>query len=116
MRSARSPRGRSPSPQGAESGAMTAPTRPLPPGLAALEGLFLVSLPPRGRADRAKQKRTVADLRGAMTAVEAIAAKEGRLPEASSMNDLAKLLEPAYVPRLPRADAWGTRFATRLGT
>jgi len=75
--------------------------------LAALEGAFLASLPPRGSADRAKQKRTVADLRSAMTAVESFAAKEGRYPEASSIDDLARLLEPGFVPRLPRVDAWG---------
>lgn len=75
--------------------------------LAALEGFFLASLPPRGSVDRAKQKRTVADLRSAMTAVESFSAKEGRTPEVSSMDDLARLLEPAFIPRLPRVDAWG---------
>jgi hypothetical protein len=75
--------------------------------LAALEGAFLASLPPRGSADRAKQKRTVADLRSAMTAVESFAAREGRYPEASSIDELARLLEPGFIPRLPRVDAWG---------
>lgn len=75
--------------------------------LAALEGTFLASLPPRGSADRARQKRTVAEMRSAMTAIESFAAKEGRYPEASSMEALARLLEPAHVARLPRVDAWG---------
>ena len=42
-----------------------------------------------------------------MTAIESFAAREGRYPGGSSMDDLAGLLEPAFVPRLPRTDAWG---------
>jgi hypothetical protein len=75
--------------------------------LFALEVGVLATLPPRGNVDRARQKRTVADLRNAMTAVESFAAKEGRYPEASSIEELARLLEPDHVARLPRVDAWG---------
>ena len=75
--------------------------------LLALEVGVLATLPARGSADKGKQKRTMADLRSAMTAVEAYAAKEGAYPPTSSMDDLAKLLEPASIERLPRTDAWG---------
>ncbi len=42
-----------------------------------------------------------------MTAVEAYAAREGAYPSSAPMDDLAKVLEPAFIARLPRADAWG---------
>jgi type II secretory pathway pseudopilin PulG len=75
--------------------------------LLALEVGVLATLPARGSTGRAKQKRTMADLRSAMTAVEAYAAREGAYPPTSSMDELAKLLEPASIERLPRTDAWG---------
>lgn len=75
--------------------------------LLALEVGVLATLPACGSVDKGKQKRTMAELRSAMTAVEAYAAKEGAYPPTSSMDDLAKLLEPVSIERLPRTDAWG---------
>ena len=75
--------------------------------LAVLEGVVLVALPDFGSIEGAKQKRTMADLRSAMTAVEAYAAREDAYPSSAPMDDLAKLLEPALIDRLPRTDAWG---------
>jgi len=75
--------------------------------LAVLEGVVLIALPDFGSIEGAKQKRTMADLRSAMTAVEAYAAREGAYPSSAPMDDLAKLLEPASIDRLPRTDAWG---------
>mgnify|MGYP001767046083 CR=1 FL=1 len=75
--------------------------------LLGLEAVVLIALPDFGSIEGAKQKRTMSDLRSAMTAVEAYAAREGAYPSSAPMDDLAKELEPALVARLPRADAWG---------
>lgn len=78
--------------------------------LLALEVGVLATLPARGSADRGRQKRTMADLRSARTAIESYAARERAYPPASSVDDLAKFLEPAHIPRLTRTDAWGRPF------
>lgn len=75
--------------------------------LLALEAVFLIALPDLGSIEGAKQKRTMADLRSAMTAIESYAAREGSYPSSAPMDDLAKELEPALIARLPRIDAWG---------
>jgi hypothetical protein len=49
----------------------------------------------------------MADMRNAMTAIESYAVSEGAYPPTSSMDEVAKLLEPSCVEVLPRADAWG---------
>lgn len=75
--------------------------------LLALEAVVLIALPDFGSVEGTKQKRTMSDLRSAMTAVEAYAAREGAYPSSAPMDDLATLLEPEFIARLPRADAWG---------
>ncbi len=100
--------------EGAAVRALPAPSRRRTASLAtglllllALEAGVLIALPDFGSVERAKQKRTMADLRSAMTAVESYAVKAGSYPRTSSMDDLARLLEPASIERLPRTDAWG---------
>ena len=58
--------------------------------------------------ERAKQKRTMVDVRTIANLIETHAAeKDGRFPEAASMDELARTLAPATVPRL---DGWGAPF------
>jgi type II secretory pathway pseudopilin PulG len=59
---------------------------------------------------KAKQKRTLADLRDVGTAIESYRADQGRLPAAGSIEELAAALEPGYLPEMPRADSWGHPF------
>lgn len=75
--------------------------------LLALEAGLLLSLPEFGAVERSRQKRTMSDMRSAMTAIESYAAEERAYPATSSMEDLARLLEPSHVRLLPRTDAWG---------
>jgi hypothetical protein len=52
-------------------------------------------------------KKTMADLRTIATALEARATDTNEYPESCDMETLRKLLEPAYVSRMPSRDAWG---------
>lgn len=60
--------------------------------------------------ERAKQKRTIADMRTMSAAIESYAVDYNRYPRASSLEELAKTLEPRYVAGLPRQDAWARDF------
>lgn len=51
--------------------------------LLGLEAVVLIALPDFGSIEGAKQKRTMSDLRSAMTAVEAYAAREGAYPSSA---------------------------------
>jgi general secretion pathway protein G len=55
---------------------------------------------------RGKQKRTMADMRAIATACEAYAVDKRAYPDASTIEELAPLLEPEYIKKLPRIDAW----------
>jgi general secretion pathway protein G len=55
---------------------------------------------------RGKQKRTMADMRSIGTACEAYAVDKKAFPDAASMEELVPLLEPEYIKKLPRVDAW----------
>ena len=61
---------------------------------------------------RAKQTRTVIDLRTVATAVESYAAEHQRYPKARSMEELRALVEPKHVETLPLTDGWshGLRY------
>jgi len=71
-----------------------------------------------GALTRARQKRTMSDMRTIATAWEARAAESdsyvaaGFSYPASVMpfDDLRDSLEPGYIPKLPRMDAWGNPF------
>jgi competence protein ComGC len=59
---------------------------------------------------RAKQKRTVADLRSIASSLEAFAVDKNYYPNVTSIDELVPLLEPTYINPLPRLDGWGTPF------
>ena len=57
---------------------------------------------------RAKQKRSMADVRSLATALESYAVDEDRYPEAASVGDLSAALAPKYIKQVPALDGWGT--------
>ena len=60
---------------------------------------------------RAKQKRTMADMRTIGIAIESRAADTaGDIPNVSNIDDLRPLLVPKYVNTLPTKDGWGRPF------
>ena len=59
---------------------------------------------------RAKQKRSLADMRTVATALESYAVEEAAYPDATSMDDLSPLLVPKYVEQVPAVDGWGTEL------
>ena len=56
--------------------------------------------------ERAKQKRTMADLRSIGVALQAYGEENYVYPEADDLAGLERALVPKYVPRLPRMDGW----------
>jgi type II secretory pathway pseudopilin PulG len=58
-------------------------------------------------AERHKQLRTIADMRRIAAAVEAYATDAQAYPDAGTIEELAALLEPAYIQAMPRTDGWG---------
>jgi general secretion pathway protein G len=59
---------------------------------------------------RAKQKRTMADMRNIATALEVYYGEKGKYPEAASIEELSKMLQPKYVNTMPTIDAWEHEF------
>ena len=57
---------------------------------------------------RAKQKRTVADIRSISGALEAYASEKDHYPAGTTMDDLVPELSPVYMKAVPRLDGWGT--------
>lgn len=62
---------------------------------------------------RSKQKRSMADIRAIATAIETYGVEHNRYPEVANIDELAPLLEPKYIQRLPRVDGWGHAFVYR---
>lgn len=63
---------------------------------------------------RARQKRTMADMRTLGTAAEAFAVDNNDVyPRAESMDELKPLLVPKYVRVLPAHDGWGNELRYR---
>ena len=60
--------------------------------------------------DRGKQKRTMADLRSVVTAMEAYAQDHGAYPVADDFATLQSQLVPKYGAALPTSDGWGHPF------
>jgi len=56
--------------------------------------------------ERAKQKRTMADLRSIGVALQAYGEENDVYPEADDLAGLERALVPKYVPRLPHLDGW----------
>jgi general secretion pathway protein G len=57
--------------------------------------------------DRAKQKRTMADMRTLASGIQAYAIDQDFYPHATSISELRPLIEPIYVVATPQMDAWG---------
>lgn len=60
--------------------------------------------------ERSRQKRTMADMMTLATALEARATDTNSYPARGSVDELAKLLEPAYIHQTPRKDGWSNEF------
>lgn len=56
---------------------------------------------------RSRQRRTLGELRTVMTAVEAYAVDNNAYPDATTIDALARALEPVYLTHMPRRDGWG---------
>lgn len=65
---------------------------------------------------RNREKTTMADLRAIGTAAEAYAADHRVYPAARSIEDLARVLEPVYMQRVPRVDPWNEPFRYAVRT
>ena len=59
---------------------------------------------------RAKQKRTMADILSLATAVESYAADNNEYPKGASPADLRGTLVPKYIKSVPMVDGWGHGF------
>jgi general secretion pathway protein G len=57
--------------------------------------------------ERSRAKRTIADVRAIGQALEAYATDHQRYPDAQSLEELAGVLEPKYMKKVPRTDGWG---------
>jgi hypothetical protein len=55
-------------------------------------------------------QKTLADLRAIASAGFTFEITQGSLQGATSMDDLARQLEPDYIPALPRTDGWGRPY------
>ena len=56
--------------------------------------------------ERAKQRRTMADIRWLATAVEAYATDYNHYPKAATVEELRTVLTPTYSKTLPQVDGW----------
>lgn len=65
---------------------------------------------------KSEQKATMGDMKSMATAVESYMVDNGYAPQASTMAELQKLLEPFYIKRLPLVDGWGFEFHYTHGT
>lgn len=61
-----------------------------------------------------KYKRTVVEIQSIGAAVEAYRLDNNQYPQAGSMEELRKLLEPKYLRRFPTRDEWGNPFRYQL--
>ena len=59
---------------------------------------------------RAKQKRTMADMRSVATAIESYNTDKNTYPKGQSYDDLRPLLAPQYIRALPALDGWDHPF------
>jgi len=64
--------------------------------------------------ERARQKRTMADIRMVSTAIEAYATDKNQYPNATSIEELRPLLSPTYLREVPVRDGW--MHSLRYGT
>lgn len=77
-------------------------------GIAVLGILAAIAIPNLMTAmERARQRRTMADMRTVSVLIDDFAVREQQLPEASSMTELARVVG---VTQMPLVDAWGNPF------
>lgn len=70
-----------------------------------------IALPNLNRAmNQGKQKSTMADMKQIATVVETYQIETDTYPQVADINKLAAVLEPDYIPRLKKKDAWGHEF------
>lgn len=60
--------------------------------------------------DAERARWTMNDFRSIATAAEAYKTDYNGYPQASSMEELQKLVQPLYIKSLPMHDAWGTPY------
>ena len=60
--------------------------------------------------DKSRQKRTMADLRSLGSAISGYSIDNNIYPSATNLTQLAASVEPAYVRKIPRNDAWNHLF------
>lgn len=65
--------------------------------------------------EKAKVRRTEADMRTLSTAIELYAVNKNKYP-AGTPDELEKLLSPTYVRVMPRVDAWGTPYRIEVSS
>jgi type II secretory pathway pseudopilin PulG len=83
-------------------------------GVAILGILAAIAIPNFITAtERAKQKRTMADIRSVATAAEAYATENRTYPRAASMDELVPILTPKFMMTVPRVDGWGNEIRYR---
>jgi hypothetical protein len=75
----------------------------------------------QGGAFEEAAMKTMADMRSIATALEARATDTNAYGEAAEPADVpidavAQVLEPTYIRRLPRTDAWATAFSVRMSS
>ncbi len=76
-------------------------------GLSWFAGMFMIGPSLGGAAEFGKLKRTVADIRGISTTVEAYRARVGSCPVANSIEEL---IETLGKHPMPQHDGWGREF------
>jgi type II secretory pathway pseudopilin PulG len=83
-------------------------------GVAIIGILAAIAIPNLINAtERAKQKRTMADIRSVATAAEAYATENRTYPRAESMDELVPILVPKFMRTVPRLDGWGNELRYR---
>ena len=64
----------------------------------------------RGALSRSKHAQTVGQLRAMVSAMITYQIDAGKLPAVPDLDGLAKHLEPKYIPKVPRTDAWDRKL------
>jgi general secretion pathway protein G len=73
--------------------------------------LAAIAIPYFFRArNRARQKRSMADMRTLAAAIEQYGLDETFYPKVSEVGSLAQCLEPTYLRKIPRHDGWNNPF------
>ncbi len=66
--------------------------------------------------NKGKEIATAQELKNIGSAIEDYMTDEYKAPEAASIDELRKLLEPFYIKKLPMTDHWGNKYYYKHGT